>query len=291
MKCMNRNGNEIKQNEAQNKVLALLYQTKPGRILLTQLVKPWVSLVAGICLNLPISSWLIAPFIKKNSIDLSDYEDQKYCSYNDFFTRKIKQNRRKIDDQPEHLIAPCDSKLSVYSISNDARFMIKDTLYSMESLLRSKKLATNYEGGMLLVFRLTVDDYHRFCYMDNGTKTKNYHIPGVFHTVNPLANDVVPIYKENTREFSLLKSENYGNVLMMEVGALLVGKIVNYHEEAKVIRGEEKGRFEFGGSTIIICLEKGSAVIDKDILDNSSNGIETVVKMGEKIGNSPLPSK
>lgn len=286
MKCVDRNGYEIKQNETQNKILTFLYQTKPGRILLTQLVKSWVSQFAGFCLKHPVSKFLIDPFIQKNNIDLSEYENQDYSSYNDFFTRKIKEGCRKIDEKPEHLIAPCDSKLSVYSINSDARFNIKNTLYSMESLLRSKKLAAYYEGGMLLVFRLTVDDYHRYCYIDNGMKTKNYHIPGVFHTVNPLANDVVPIYTENTREFSILKSENHGNILMMEVGALLVGKIVNYHEKSKVTRGEEKGRFEFGGSTIIICLEKGKAMIDEDILINSFNGAETVVKLGDKIGKS-----
>ncbi|OYP54363.1 phosphatidylserine decarboxylase, partial [Lachnotalea glycerini] len=107
---------------------------------------------------------------------------------------------------------------------------------------------------------------------------------GVYHTVNPLANDVIPIYKENTREFSIIKSENFGNILTMEVGALLVGRIVNYHEKANVRRGEEKGKFEFGGSTIILCLEKGRVIIDEDILANSLNGVETVVKMGEKIG-------
>lgn len=154
----------------------------------------------------------------------------------------------------------------------------------MESLLRSKKLAKRYEDGILLLFRLTVDDYHRYCYIDNGTKTRNWHIPGVFHTINPLASKVFPIYKENTREFSILKSENYGNILIMEVGALLVGKIVNYHEEMKVKRGDEKGRFEFGGSTIIVCLEKGKAKIDTDIINNSLKDIETMVKMGEKIG-------
>jgi len=70
----------------------------------------------------------------------------------------------------------------------------------------------------------------------------------------------------------------------MEVGALLVGRIINYHEKAYVKRGQEKGRFEFGGSTIIVCLEKDRAVIDNDIMQNSLNGIETLVKMGEKIG-------
>lgn len=288
MNCLDRNGYEIHQNDTQNKVLTLLYQTKPGRILLAPLVKPWVSRFAGFCLNLPVSKWLVGPFIKNNQIDLSDYEDQDYRSYNDFFTRKIKQGHRKIDDRPEHLIAPCDSKLSVYSIRDDSYFKIKDTLYSMESLIRNKSLAAHYDGGLLLLFRLTVDDYHRFCYIDHGTKTKNYHISGVFHTVNPIANDIVPVYKENTREFSILESENFGNILIMEVGALLVGKIINYHEETEVVRGEEKGRFEFGGSTVIICLEKGKAMIDEDILINSSNGVETVVKLGEKIGEAKL---
>jgi phosphatidylserine decarboxylase len=238
----------------------------------------------GAILSWTISKCLIGPFIKKNAIDLSDYQKQDYRSFNDFFIRKIKKECRKIDEQSNHFIAPCDSKLSVYAIQSDASFQIKDTLYSMESLLRSKKIAKHYEGGTLLVFRLTVEDYHHYCYIDHGTKTKNYPITGVFHTVNPLANDVVPIYKENTREFSILKSENFGNVLMMEVGALLVGKIVNYHEQCKVRRGAEKGRFEFGGSTVILCLEKDKVQIDEDILLNSSKGIETVVKMGEKIG-------
>jgi phosphatidylserine decarboxylase len=284
MKCIDRDGYEINQNETQNKVLSFLYQTKPGRCFLSILVRPWVSNLTGFFLNLPVSRWMIGPFVQKNNIDLSEYEEREFHSYNDFFTRRIREGHRKIDEQRDHLIAPCDSKLSVYPIREDARFCIKDTQYSMESLLKSKKLAAHYEGGQLLVFRLTVDDYHRFCYADNGLKSRNYHIPGVFHTVNPLANDVFPIYKENTREFSILKSENFGNMLVMEVGALLVGKIVNYHEKTKVIRGQEKGRFEFGGSTVILCIEKGKAILDADILENSANGIETVVKMGERIG-------
>lgn len=284
MKCLDRSGHEIQQNETQNKMLTFLYQTTPGRILLIPIINPWFSKLSGFLLNMPVSRLLIAPFVKKNDIDLSEYEHKNYSSYNDFFTRKIKEGCRKIDYKPKHLIAPCDSKLSVCSINKNARFKIKDTMYSMESLVRSKKLASHYDGGTLLVFRLTVDDYHRYCYIDNGTKTRNYHIQGVFHTVNPLANDVFPIYKENTREFSILKSENFGNVMMMEVGALLVGKIVNYHEKANVTRGEEKGKFEFGGSTVIICFEKGIINIDEDILNNSINGIETAVKMGEKIG-------
>lgn len=286
MKCVDRSGYEINQNQTQHKVLSFLYLNAAGRILLSLFIQPWVSKFVGFFLNLRVSSLLIASFIRKNGIDMSQYEDRKFRSYNDFFTRKIKDKSRMIDRLPEHLIAPCDSKLSVYSISSDAHFKIKDTLYSMDSLLRNKELAEHYEGGLLLIFRLTVDDYHRYCYIDDGIKTENHHLPGIFHTVNPIANDVFPIYKENTREYTILKSKNYGDILIIEVGALLVGKIVNYDEIAEVFRGEEKGRFEFGGSTIIVCLEKEKVTIDEDILINSSNAVETVVKMGEKIGKS-----
>lgn len=284
MKCIDRKGSIVKQNETQNKVLSFLYQTKIGRMILMVLVRPEISRGIGFILNLPVTRVIIPYFVRKNHINVEEYEKRKYTSFNDFFIRKIMKERRIIDKQFNHFISPCDAKLSVFPINQDSQFTIKDSIYTIESLFRSKKLAKRYEDGILLLFRLTVDDYHRYCYIDNGIKTKNWHIPGVFHTVNPLAGKIFPIYKENTREFSILKSENYGNILIMEVGALLVGKIANYHEEAKVNRGEEKGRFEFGGSTIIVCLEKGKVKIDTDILYNSLNDIETVVKMGEKIG-------
>lgn len=290
MKCMDRSGNEIKGNDAQNKALKFLYENRLGRIFLSQLIKPWVSKVSGVILNSSCSRVLIAPFIKSNGIDMAEYEECSYASYNDFFTRKIKMGCRRIDHQPNHLIAPCDGKLSVYPIHKDSTFLIKNTKYTLKDLLKNQKLADHYENGLLLLFRLTVDDYHRYCYIDQGKKSKNYRIKGVFHTVNPLANDVVPVYKENTREFSILNSENFGRMLMMEVGAMLVGKIVNHQGEAVVQRGEEKGRFEFGGSTIIVCLEKDRAVIDADIMYHSINGIETRVKLGEKIGTGMNPT-
>jgi phosphatidylserine decarboxylase len=284
MKYIDRNGNMIHQNDKQDKILEVLYTRKAGRILLRQLIKPWVSNTIGAVMNNPCSTILIPSFVKKNKINMEEYESRRFTSYNDFFTRRLKEGQRMIDQQPDHLIAPCDGKLSVYTIDKNSRFLIKNTRYTLQQLLRSNKLADFYENGILLLFRLTVDDYHRYCYIDHGSKSRNYHLKGVFHTVNPIANQVLPIYKENTREFTIIDTNNFGRVLTMEVGALMVGRIVNYHEEAIVARGEEKGRFEFGGSTIIVVLEKGRAVIDEDIRSNSRNGIETLVKLGERIG-------
>ncbi|MGF6375267.1 phosphatidylserine decarboxylase [Clostridiales Family XIII bacterium PM5-7] len=283
MKCKDRNGEIISANECQDSFLEKLYTTKLGRGCLKILIRPSISKMGGWVLERGVSKLAIKSFINNNHIQMDEYEDQKYRSYNAFFTRKIKAGKRPLDTNSNHFIAPCDSKLSVFPITSDARFTVKNTQYSMESLTRSKKIAEEYRNGYLLLFRLTVDDYHRYCYVDNGKKSRNFHIKGVFHTVNPLANDQYPIYKENTREFSFLKSEHFGTVMMMEVGALMVGRIVNYHEEKTVTRGEEKGRFEFGGSTIILCVKEGAINIDEDILTNSKEGIETKVKYGEKI--------
>lgn len=284
MKYIDRNGNITIEDSGQDKLLYWMYNSPIGRKLLKILIKPGISKAAGWLLNQRCSKILIQTFIRKNHIDMSLYEEKDYESYNDFFIRQIRKECRPIEGDENTLISPCDGKLSVYPVEEDSRFKIKNTEYTLESLLRSKRLAKKYQGGYVCVFRLTVDDYHRFCYVDNGRKSKNYRIPGVFHTVNPAANDVCPIYKENTREFSLLKSEHFKTVLMMEVGALMVGRIVNYQEEAYVSRGMEKGTFEFGGSTVILMLQKNAVKLEKDILQNTQNGYETIVKMGEQIG-------
>lgn len=284
MKYIDRHGNVSENNSVQDKTLKVLYTSVPGRILLKLLVNPAVSRLGGMVLSTKASKVLIGPFVKSNHIDLSKYEKQEFDSYNDFFIRQIKNTERPIELSSDVLISPCDSKLSVYEIDENRQFFIKNTLYTVKSLLRDTKLAKKYQGGYAMVFRLTVDDYHRYCYVDNGRKTNDRFIKGVLHTVNPIANDIMPIYKENSRAYSILHSENFGDVLMMEVGALMVGKIINYHKAQKVKKGQEKGRFEFGGSTVIVLVEKGKVIIDQDLLDNAENGYETVVRLGEKIG-------
>ncbi len=284
MKQKDRTGKLIDQPNGQDRMLKALYGSVPGRAVLKLLVSPVVSKAAGAFLSSRFSVPLIKPFVRKNGIDLTQFAPGPYPNYNEFFSRKIRAELRPVDAEPTHLIAPCDSKLTVLPITPESRFTLKDTPYTVASLLKSEELARKYAGGTAMVFRLTVDDYHRYCYMADGQKEDNVKIPGVLHTVNPIANDVYPIYKENAREYSLLHTEHFGDVLMMEVGALLVGKIMNHHGKAQVQRGQEKGYFQFGGSTVVLLLEKDRAVIDGDILENSQQGIETVVRMGEKIG-------
>lgn len=280
-----REGKTIRKNDGQDRLLAALYGCLPGRMLVKLLIHPAISRVGGAFLDSRLSAWLISPFVRGNGMDLSCYEGAPYRSYNAFFTRRIRAGERPADMAGSHFISPCDAKLSVYPVTEEGVFHIKHTCYSLESLLRSKALAGKYYGGLALVFRLTVDDYHHYCYVDDGRKSPDRRIAGVLHTVNPAANDVYPVYKENSRTYSLLQSAHFGTILMMEVGALMVGKIVNYDTgAAKVTKGQEKGHFAFGGSTVLLLLEPGSVRIDRDILENSRVGCETLVRMGEKIG-------
>ena len=284
MKQKSRNGNLIEVDNGQDKFLKRLYGSTLGRILLKPLVTPVVSNIAGAFLSTKVSCVLIKPFIRSNNIDMTQFVAVKYQSYNEFFSRKIREGSRVVDKESTHFISPSDSKLTVLPITEDTRFTLKHTNYSVASLLKNGDLAREYNGGYAFIFRLTVDDYHRYCYVDDGVKGNNVHIPGKFHTVNPIANDYYPIYKENTREYSVLHSKHFGDIIMMEVGALLVGKIVNLHEERKVKRGEEKGYFQFGGSTVVLLVKADKVKVDEDILENSKEGIETIVKYGEKIG-------
>lgn len=279
-----RNGNLVPGDDGQDRFLEWMYGTRPGRLLVKLMIRPGVSRAAGWLLDRRVSALAVRPFIRKNHICMDDFEQRRFRSFNDFFTRRVLPGKRPVDDAPAHLIAPCDSKLTVYDIRPDSRFRVKGTEYTLEGLLQSKELAETFLGGTLLLFRLTVGDYHRYTYIDSGFVTGSTRIPGEFHTVNPAAASRCPIYRENTREYSLLESLRFGTVLQMEVGAAMVGRIVNAPGSRNVRRGEEKGRFEFGGSTVIVLLQKGRAILDADLLRNTAQDAETVVRLGERIG-------
>ena len=219
-----------------------LYRNAFGRMLLKVIVKPFVTKLGGWYMNRKCSKGMINKFVKKNNIDLSQYDMTNINCYNDFFSRKIKPGYRTIDENTNRLISPCDSKLQAFKIEENSVFKIKDSYYRVADLINNEELANEYIGGHCLIFRLTVDDYHRYCYVDNGTKTKNTYIKGVFHTVNPIALERYNIYKRNSREYTILNTENFGQIIQVEVGALMVGKIQNHHQEATFKKGEEKGR-------------------------------------------------
>ena len=277
-------GKKIVEETGQDRLLTFLYTNKIGRMILKPLVQPGISKLSGKLLSTYASRHIVNWFIKHENIDMTDFPKRKYLSFNDFFTRKVTEGARPIDSSENALISPCDCRASVYPIMKNSNFSIKHTEYTLRSLLHSRKLADKFQGGYLYVLRLTVSDYHRYVYAASGRQSKQYRIEGSFHTVNPVANDYLPIYKENTREYTLLHTEEFGDVLQMEVGALLVGKIVNHKESCFAVKGEEKGFFEYGGSTIIVITEPGAVTPREDLLANTRNGFETRLLQGQVIG-------
>ena len=277
--------------------LQFLYHTIPGRCVLKVLTRPGISKACGRFLDSDLSHFLIKSFADKNEIDLSEYELDGVRSFNDFFSRRIKAGFRPVDMDEKHLIAPCDGLLSVWKIRKDTVLPVKQSNYTISSLLRNPKLAAHYCDGYCLVsvsythlrahclvFRLCVNHYHRYCYVDSGKKSRNVFLPGVLHTVRPIALAQYPVFAQNSREYTLIKTPEFGTVVQMEVGAMLVGRIVNHEQEAQVIRGAEKGMFQYGGSTIIVLVGKDQVTMREDLLKNAQFGVETAVQMGETIG-------
>ena len=271
------------------RTLRFLYNTLPGRAVLRLLSARWVSRAVGAFMESRLSKPLIGGFVKKNAIDLSEFESDNFTCFNDCFSRKIKDGLRPIADDPSVLIAPCDGLLSAYRINEDTVLPVKQSSFTVPALLGDAALAEHFHGGVCLVFRLCVNHYHRYAYPADGQKGENVFLSGRLHTVRPIALAARPVFCENCREYTVLSTERFGEILQMEVGALLVGKIKNLHGARCVVRGEEKGMFLYGGSTVILLLEKGRVALPCDLFVNTEKGLETPVCMGEALGLAAEP--
>lgn len=265
-------------------MLKFLYQTTLGRMALKILTRPEISKISGNFLDSKWSKCLIPYFMKKNHIVRSQFLEEEYTCFNDCFCRKIRPEKRPIDQREDVFIAPCDGLLSAYPIQNDFVVPVKASRYHISDLLRSRKLAQEFDGGICLVFRLCVNHYHRYCYPDSGYKSDNYFLPGVLHTVRPIALREVPVFTENSREYTILESEHFGKMIQMEVGAMMVGKIDNYHQKGRFEKGQEKGKFLYGGSTIIVLIQKDRVWLPDALFEASKKQKEINVYMGQKIG-------
>ncbi|NLI91519.1 MAG: phosphatidylserine decarboxylase [Peptococcaceae bacterium] len=274
-----------------DKFLKWIYETNSGSFLLESLVKRKLfSYFYGKLQDLPSSSKKIKKFVNHQRIDMREAKQEKlesYRTFNEFFTRELKAGARPIQSDPGILISPADGKILAWEkIDKDRLLQVKGSTYSLENLLGNKELASVYDQGTCLIIRLCPSDYHRYHFPDSGIPSKPRRINGYYYSVNPLAlKKVAKLYCANKRELTILKSDHFGEILIIEVGATCVGSIIQtYSPEQHVQKGSEKGYFKFGGSTIILLFRKNTVQIDPDLLSNSSEGIETKIMMGERIG-------
>lgn len=235
----------------------------------------------------------IPHFIKYHKLPVHEIADPltSFKSFNEFFYRRIKLDEYRpiaSPDDPNVAISPADCRLNVFeSISDATKLWIKGINFNVTSLLKDEGLGKYFEGGSLVIARLAPQDYHRFHCPVDGVVTMNYHIPGTYYTVNPMAvRQKVDVYTENARTVTLIDSPQFGKVAFVSIGAMMVGSIVITTEiGAEVKRMSEIGYFAFGGSTIVLLFSKDAQLeFDKDLLANSKDQLETLIKVGESIG-------
>ncbi len=262
-----------------------LYNNPIGELSLQALIKrKFASEWYGKRMDAPGSVSRIAPFIKKYHIRMSDFQKKTYVSFNDFFIRKLRPGARRIDTGKNVVISPGDGKILAYADVSRQDFVVKGYKMNLHEFLHNDSLATIYAGGSLILLRLCPADYHRFHYPVSGKLSPVVHIAGDYYSVNPIAlRRDIRIFCENKREYQVIHSQNFGDVLMAEIGATFVGSIVQTHRGDTAVKGQEAGYFKFGGSSVILLFQKGEIRIDSDLLKNTRQHLETEVKMGEEI--------
>ena len=265
-----------------------MYGTALGRVLLKLVQWSHVDKVAVWFLRSPLSKPFYIRFAGKNGIVLTEKDKQTFRTYRDFFLRQ--RDDLDIDMDPDHLISPCDGYLSVYPIDKDSVFSIKGSHYRVSDLMQDPEAAKGFEGGTCLVFRLCASDYHHYCYIDDGHQGKNHLIPGVLHSVQPIACETYPVFTLNRRNWCLLETEHFGPVIQTEIGALIVGGIVNHREEGSFARGQEKGHFDLAGSTITLLFEPDRIELLPEIESALQKEEEVRVTLGMCVGSRKLLS-
>ena len=270
----------------------LLYGNWLGRMLSAIIALPFFSAAYGWLQDQPASKKKVRPFIEKFDIRMSEFlpeegrsDDDPFSSFNQFFTRRVTDTARPFA-QDSTFPAPCDARYFACQALNDSvSIPVKGAFFKASALVASDKWNSYFEDGPGFIARLCPVDYHRFHYPDSGEVLDSWRIPGALHSVNPWALAFrEDIFMLNERQVTILETESFGKLAYVEVGATCVGKIKQTHTGKTFSRGDEKGMFLFGGSTVIVIGEKGCWRIYDDIIENTNQQVETYIKMGKAIG-------
>jgi phosphatidylserine decarboxylase len=279
-----------KRNEEKiyyEKALRFLYGSFIGKclnILVAHL--PLFSHVFGWWQHLGRSKKKISPFILNYGIDATEFAEpiEAYSSFNAFFIRKLNREARPL---APGVIMPADGRYLVYqNIATCDGFIVKGKKFTLQKLLKNDGLAHRYAQAGMVIARLCPSDYHRFHFPVDCTPSSAQLINGPLYSVNPIAvKQNIELLSENKRVITHLLTEKYGTILFIEVGATNVGSIhQTFKPNQPVKKGDEKGYFSFGGSSIILLFEQETIQCASDLLKNSSEQIETLSLFGQPLG-------
>lgn len=268
------------------KTLRFLYEGGlRGRLARVALRRPLASKLYGLVQRSSFTASRVEKFAKDVGIDPREAEHalSAYASVDDFFARRLKPGARPIDENPAHLISPADARVLAFPKLEGELLPVKGSRLTLQELVGDEAVAARYRGGSGMVFRLSVADYHRFHFPDTGRATPWRELGSALDSVHPIALGSGAKSFLNKRHVSELESDHFGRLLLVEVGALCVGKIIQTYFPGPVRRGVEKGYFRFGGSTVVLVAEERAFHFDEDLVKTTEQGLETLVRMGTRI--------
>ncbi|MHC5083684.1 MAG: phosphatidylserine decarboxylase [Planctomycetota bacterium] len=268
--------------------LRFLYHNPFGAIPLHLLVKrKCLSALYGKLMDRPASRNKIQSFVDQYNINMDEASKaiDEFTSFNDFFYRSLKPDARPIQ---EGLVSPADGKIIAFeNVDQLKQFFVKGNPFTLSDFLQDEVFASTFKNASLFLIRLAPNDYHRFHFPYAGNVSPIREIKGSYFSVSPYAimENFARIFCENKREYCILSTEDIGDVLISPVGATMVGAIVEtYQPDSHVNKGNEMGYFAFGGSSILVLADSNKITIEDDILTNTQKGLETSIRMGERIG-------
>jgi phosphatidylserine decarboxylase len=268
------------------------YGNPLGAISLNAFVKrPFFSRWYGRRMSQPTSTARIAPFISQYGLDPADFADSpdSYGSFNDFFFRKLKPASRPIDPDDSSVVFPADGRHLGFSHASEIEgVFVKGQKFDLASMLGDRRLADQYENGSLVLSRLCPVDYHRFHFPAAGIPEETRVIDGPLFSVSPIAlRQRLAYLWTNKRAITKLRTEPFGTVLLLEIGATCVGTIQQTFTPGKPVdKGAEKGYFAFGGSSTLTLFEPGAVTLEADLLENSARQIELYARIGSRMGHT-----
>lgn len=285
-----KSGEKVAESVMGDKALRFAYETLAGRTL-------WPVLFGSKLISSVMGRRYDSPESKKDILKLAaipgcraeeaEKPIEEYSCFNEFFTRHLKPGARPVGDG---FVSPADGRLRLYLNADvDQPFPLKGATRSLREVFSpSTQTLPTLDSNTsfdIAVIRLAPVDYHRFHFpCDSNIVGETRVIPGKYHSVNPIALVRYPdVYADNERQIVACDSK-YGPYWAVDVGAFGVGTIVQTFKGDFGGKGEERGYFKFGGSTVILVMNAGAVKWDEDIVRNSADGLETRVFCNERIG-------
>ncbi|KAI0401181.1 phosphatidylserine decarboxylase proenzyme [Xylaria palmicola] len=227
----------------------------------------------------------IAGFVDAYNINMKDFDPPNIDAYGSF---------RRLLHAPAHAraVVVADSRVVVYdSVAKTKALWIKGQDFDMTNLVMDTQLGARFDGAAVASFRLSPQDYHRYHPPVAGRVTAFRSLPGDYYQVDPIAlRSNVDILTRNARDYVVIDTKEFGEVLFVAIGATDVGS-VQFHKEWRtpgneIRKGDELGIFQFGGSSIIVAFQAGRIKFDDDLRDLSMQRIQVAVEVGMSLGSA-----